>query len=295
MSSGHDQQLDALIATVLASPKYRNVSADLVRTIAGQELVKGQSTKETVKAIKNKLHQVGGAYQSGKEAYAKWLSELNIALQSGNREALLATCRHIMSHHASTRERLPILDQFYSTIFANLPPVSSVIDVACGFNPLALPCMPLTPGTTYAAYDIYADMIDFLNGFFALLQKVPAQAPIQAYAQVRDVLTASPTEQADVAFVLKTIPCLEQVDKAAGHYLLRALNARHLVVSFPIHSLGGRHKGMLPNYESHFGELVASEQWEIQKIEFPSELVFLVRKETGFSKIESQESCFYRE
>jgi 16S rRNA (guanine(1405)-N(7))-methyltransferase len=264
---------------VLASPKYRNVSADLVRTIAEQEIAKRQSTKEMVKAIKNKLHQVGGAYQSGKEAYVKWLSELNTALQSGNREALLTTCRRIMSHHASTRERLPILDQFYSTIFANLPPVSSIIDLASGLNPLALPWMPLAPGTTYAAYDIYADMIDFLNGFFALLQQqAPAPAPIQAHAQVRDVLTAIPTQQADVAFILKTIPCLEQVDKAAGSHLLRSLNARHLVISFPIHSLGGRHKGMLTNYESHFRELVAGEEWEIQKIEFPSELVFLVKK-----------------
>ncbi len=272
-----EQHLDALVETVLASPKYRNVSHDLVRTIAGQELVKRQNTKETIKAIKNKLHQVGGAYQSGKETYAKWLAELNNALQSGNREALLATCRRIMSHHASTRERLPILDQFYSTIFASLPPVSSIVDVASGLNPLALPWMSLAPGTTYTAYDIYADMIDFLNGFFDLL-KQQEPLPVQGQAQVRDMLTSCPTQQADVAFILKTIPCLEQVDKAAGSHLLRALNARHLVVSFPIHSLGGRHKGMLTNYEAHFRELVAGENWEIQKIEFPGELVFLVKK-----------------
>jgi 16S rRNA (guanine(1405)-N(7))-methyltransferase len=277
MNSEREQQLDFLVETVLASPKYRDVSTDLVRTIAGQELGKRQSTKETIKAIKNKLHQVGGAYQSGKEAYARWLTELNMALQSRNREALLATCRQIMSHHASTRERLPILDQFYRTIFANLPPVSSVIDVACGFNPLALPWMPLAPGATYAAYDIYADMIDFLNGFFALLQKQGSEQ-VKAHAQVRDILTSCPTQHADVAFVLKTIPCLEQVNKSAGYHLLRALNASHLIVSFPIHSLGGRHKGMLTNYESHFWELVAGEKWEIQRFEFPSELVFLVKK-----------------
>lgn len=272
-----EQHLKSIVDTVLASPKYRSVSTDLVRTIAGQQLGKRQNTKETIKAIKNKLHQVGGAYQSGKEAYAQWLSELNAALQSSNREALLATCRRIMSHHTSTKERLPILDQFYRTIFANLPPVSSIIDVACGLNPLALPWMPLAPGTTYAAYDIYADMIDFLNGFFTLL-KQQEPAPIQGQAQVRDVLSSCPTEQADVALILKTIPCLEQVDKAAGSQLLRTLNARHLVVSFPIHSLGGRHKGMPTNYESHFRELVKGEKWGIQKIAFPGELVFLVKK-----------------
>lgn len=271
------QQVASLVEAVLASPKYRQVSADLVRTIAGQELAKRQSPKETIKAIKNKLHQVGGAYQSGKEAYTRWLTDLNAALQSGNREALLATCRRIMSHHASTKERLPILDQFYSTIFASLPPVSSVIDVACGLNPLALPWMPLSPGATYAAYDIYANMIDFLNSFFALLQESSPGA-VAGSAQVGNILTSIPTEHADVAFVLKTIPCLEQVDKTAGHRLLRALNADYLVVSFPIHSLGGRSKGMLTNYETHFRELVAGEGWEVRPIECASELIFLVKK-----------------
>jgi 16S rRNA (guanine(1405)-N(7))-methyltransferase len=280
MSSEREEQLESLVEAVLASPKYRQVSADLVRAIAEQEIAKRQNTKETVKAIKNRLHQAGGAYQSGKETYVKWLAELNAALQSGNRETLLATSQRIMSHHASTRERLPILDRFYSTIFASLPPVSSVIDVACGLNPLALPWMPLAPGATYVACDIYADMIDFLNGFFALLQK-QSEAAIAGSAQVRNILTSCPAEHADVAFVLKTIPCLEQVDKAAGHRLLRALNADYLVVSFPVHSLGGRNKGMLTNYERHFRELIEGESWEIQRIEFPGELVFLVKKEVG--------------
>ncbi len=276
MSSEREQQLDSLVEAVLASPKYRQVSADLVRAIAGQEVAKRGNAKETVKAIKNRLHQVGAVYQSGKETYVKWLAELNAALQSGNREMLLATSQRVMSH-ASTRERLPILDRFYSTIFASLPPISSVIDVACGLNPLALPWMPLAPGATYAACDIYTDMIDFLNGFFALLQKYD-EAAIAGSAQVRNILTSCPVEHADVAFVLKTIPCLEQVDKAAGHRLLRALNADSLVVSFPVHSLGGRNKGMLTNYERHFRELVAGESWELQRIEFPAELVFVVKK-----------------
>lgn len=276
-SNEREQQLDSLVEAVLASPKYRQVSAELVRAIAGQELAKRGNAKETIKAIKNKLHQVSGAYQSGRETYVKWLAELDSALQSGNRELLLATSQRLMSHHASTRERLPILDRFYSTIFVSLPPVSSVLDVACGLNPLALPWMPLAPGATYAACDIYADMIDFLNGFFALLQKQD-EAAVAGSAQVCNILTSCPTEHADVAFVLKTIPCLEQVDTSAGHRLLRALNADYLVVSFPIHSLGGHSKGMLTNYEAHFQELIAGEDWDIQRLELPGELVFLVKK-----------------
>ena len=275
MHKDNSDQLDHLVEAVLASSKYRDISADLVRTVATQELAKRPNTKEAIKAIKNKLHQVGGAYLTGKEDYAAWLHELSRAVQSGNRETLLATCQQIMSHHASTKERLPILDQFYSTIFAHLPPIASVLDVACGLNPLALPWMPLAPGATYYAHDIYSGMTTFLNEFFAL---VGEQGQIEGHAHVTDIITSCPTEGVDVAFILKTIPCLEQVDKAAGFRLLRALNARYLVVSFPLHSLGGRSKGMLTHYENHFRELVAGEAWEISALRVCDGAGFLVRK-----------------
>lgn len=277
--NNHDQQLEELVETVLASSKYGDISVDLVRTIAAQELAKRASMKEAVKATRGKLHQIGGAYLSGKETYGRWRDELGKALQSGNREIVLAACRRVMAHHASTKERLPILDQFYNTLFANLPPIASILDIACGLNPLALPWIPpasLAPGATYCAYDIYSGMVGFLNEFFALIREQGYE--IEGSAHACDILTACPTQPFDVALVLKTIPCLEQVDKSAGYRLLRALNAKYLVVSFPIHSLGGKNKGMLGNYETHFRELVTGENWEIERFEFATELVFLVRK-----------------
>ena len=58
-------------------------------------------------------------------------------------------------------------------------------------------------------------------------------------AIVDDVIANCPTQAVDIAFVLKTIPCLEQVDKTAGIELLNQLQARNIVVSFPVHSLAG--------------------------------------------------------
>ena len=81
-----------------------------------------------------------------------------------------------------------------------------------------------------------------------------------------------------MAFILKAIPCLEQVDKSAGLRLLETINADYLVVSFPAHSLGGKNKGMTANYESRFYKLVTHKPWSIQRFEFPGELVFLVSK-----------------
>src|SRR6266481_6935305 len=178
-------QLDQLIEAIQASPKYKGVSSDLVRYIGTQEFAKGHNLKEAIKATKNKLHQVGGAYQDSAPRYRAWLDKLKQASQTENRKELLAVCKWIMQYHSSTRERLPILEQFYSTILANLPPINSVIDVACGLHPLAIPWMSLSENVLYYAYDIYEDMIGFLNECMTLM-------PAQGYAETDDVIRFCP-------------------------------------------------------------------------------------------------------
>jgi 16S rRNA (guanine(1405)-N(7))-methyltransferase len=270
--SAQDDLLEQLVEAVLASSRYREVSGELIRDIGSRELARRTSLKEAVKAAKNKLHQVGGAYFTGTMHYGLWLSDLERLVQPGGRVDLLAYLKKIMSHHASTKERLPILGQFYSTILADLPPIHSVLDIACGLHPLALPWMPLVEPVEYYAYDMYQDMIRFLNGFLSLMQ-------VQGQARVCNVVRACPTDKVDVAFVLKTLPCLEQVDRAASFRLLQAIRATYVVVSFPVYSLGGKAKGMEASYEARFRSLVEHHStWSIKRFEFLTELAFLVTK-----------------
>ena len=270
MPAQNKQLVEQVIQTVLSSPKYQHISPELVARIGSQEMLKRANLKEAVKAAKNKLHQVGGAYLDKPPDYAKWTAELH-AIPKGDTAALQAACRRMMGWHASTRERLPALDGFYAEIFSHMPPVKSILDLACGFNPLALPWMSLAPDTQYFAWDIYADMIAFINDFFHLYGQA-------GQAEVRDVLALEATPRVDLALVLKTIPCLEQVDKSAGSRLLAAIQARYLLVSFPVRSLGGRSKGMPEHYAASFERLAAGQAWQVQRIEFAGELVFLVDK-----------------
>ncbi|MCH7663485.1 MAG: 16S rRNA methyltransferase [Chloroflexi bacterium] len=262
----------ALVAAVLASPKYRHIHPGLVQRVAAQELAKGRRLKETLKAVKNKLHQVGGAYFDGELEYDGWLSDLQAAAASSDQLALKAVCKQVMARHASTRERLPILEEFYTAVFAELPPIHSLLDLACGLNPLALQWMPLTPDAAYYACDIYTDMVAFLNGFMKLM-------PVQAAVWACDVIAKPPNQKVDLALLLKTIPCLEQVDKHAGKRLLDTINADYLLVSYPLHSLGGKQKGMRAHYEASFRDLVAGRNWDIKRFEFETELAFLVSKQ----------------
>lgn len=271
MISSPEKQLELLVASVLSSAKYSRISPGLIREIGARELSIRRSFKDAVKETKNKLHQVGAVYLDRPVDYERAKAGLVRAFQSGDIESFQQVCRRLMGLHISTRERLGILDEFFQRTLAPLQPVRSIVDLACGLNPLAIPWMPLADSFTYYACDIFTDMIAFLQDYFAL-------AGIAGMAEVRDVLHPIPSQPAEVALLLKAIPCLEQVDKDAGRRLVDEVQADHLLVSFPAHSLGGRKRGMPVNYAAHFEELVAGRNWKIQKFEFSTELAFLVSK-----------------
>lgn len=265
------QPLDRLLEAVQAGAKYRHIEPEFIRHIGAEELRKRKNLKEAIKSTKNRLHQVGGSYQVDEPRYARWLAELEAAASSGEKGQVQSACRAIMRHHASTSERLPFLETFYTTILAGLPPIHSVIDIACGLHPLALPWMPLVEPISYYACDIYQDMMEFLNLCFPLFG-------VQGQAGVRDVISDCPTQRADVAFLFKAIPCLEQVDRHIGQRLLEHIQTDYIVVSFPVASLGGRNKGMVAHYGAHFAELLKEKNWPVQRYNFPTELVFVIQK-----------------
>ena len=280
-----NDRLEQLVAEIQASAKYRYVSATLIRRLGAKELAAKQSYKEAVKETKNTLHQIGGAFLDRPPHYAAWRRQLEQALvtplvpspflppfsSSLISHSLQAACVDIMDNHASTRERLPLLADFYARSLASVAPVRSVLDVCCGLNPLALAWMPLAPDAAYYACDIYGDMMEFLNDFFAL-------AGIAGQAQTWDVAHTPPTQTAHVALLLKALPPLEQTNKAAALNLLQSLQAEHILVSFPTRTLGGKNKQMGAHYETRFRALIAEQPWRIERHEFANELCFLVSK-----------------
>jgi 16S rRNA (guanine(1405)-N(7))-methyltransferase len=263
--------LDKLVQAVLRSRKYGRVCADVVRNIGERELAKRRSWRGALKATKAKLHQVGAAYLGASMEYESWLERLQHAVDWGDGGAFRSVCVEAMSRHASTRERLGMLDRFYAQVWSELPQIASVLDVACGLNPLAISWMPLGEGVQYWAYDIFTDMVAFINGFFAL-------AGVQGKAEARDVTHAPPQQRADLALILKSLPCIEQLDRSASPRLLETLNVGYLLVSFPTHSLGGRDKAMVRNYERRMWELVDGKPWDVRRFEFETELAFVVEK-----------------
>ncbi len=268
-----DPALDALVQAVMAPTKYRTLAPGLVRWVARREAAKGRPRAETVKAVRRALHQVAGAYIDARPPTARWLAEL--AAAEGDPGALRAACSRILKQHASARERLPLLDAFYPAVLGPLPPQPTLLDLACGLNPLALPWMALPPGSRYLACDIDSAQMEFLARALPLLG-------VAGDAFVCNLLDGPPDMGADVALLLKTIPCLEQLEPAIGLRLLDAVRAPRLIVSFPVRSLGGRAKGMEATYAARMDALLAQRPaWSAERLPIPGELLYRIEKPTN--------------
>ena len=265
------EDVEAVVTELRASRRYRAIAESTLKRVAESALaVEGGRVAPAVKRAKRALHELYGAFVgTSPPPYARLEQEVRAAAAAGD-AALRESLVRAMRHHASTRERIGHLDRFFVEIFERTGAPSTLLDVACGLNPLAVPWMPLGPSTTYYACDIDAAMIEFLDEVLGLLA-VPHEA------WVADALV-DPLPTADVALLLKTIPCLERQRRGAGFGLVDALAAGVVVASFPTASLGGRSKGMATTHLEEFEAEARARDWRYDTLRFSGELAFLVWK-----------------
>jgi len=266
-----ENALEELVQVVLEKPKYKHIHKGLIENVTKTELAKGRKQKETQKAVLGKLHQVGAAYFSRKPDYKKWKHELSDLPEDIHSDQTIAFCEEVMGYHHSTDERLPILNDFYKDILKSIKPIPSILDLACGLNPLALSWMPVDKDIQYYGCDIFSDMIDFLNAFATHFK-------IAAIFEPCNLLDAEFNTSVKIAFLLKITPCLEQLRKGFIPQLLDTIPAEYLLFSYPISSLSGKSKGMRDNYFNQFTAIISRKRWDYELFEFSSELAFLVKK-----------------
>ena len=275
------EELQTLIDNIQSSKKYATICVDTIKRIGEKELGKNADVKIAIKATKRKLHQIFGCYTNRREPhYDEIYEKLKAAYDTQLETEIKETCRRVLMLHTSTKERITILEKFYESIFNVTGQPKSVIDIACGLNPLTLPWMGLGKTAQYFAYDIDEKTIDFTNKYLNL-------TGLKSMALAQDVIVQPPVIEADVALLLKTIPCLERQEKGCSIRLMEALQAKHIVVSFPVKSIGGKSKGMPANYERILYNLIRgkdcspcsptpSAYGQVTKLPFETELVFVI-------------------
>jgi len=261
--------LTEVVAKIKDTRRYANISEDTVWRTVQWAAERHKRPKEILKAAKRKLYQAHAAYL--KESSVKKMADLVIALPAGpSFDVLCPTAERILELHASTSERVPILREAFTGIFAITGRPRSILDIACGLNPFAIPLIEIQRDTAYYAFDIDKRIVNIINSFFDKIGRPKT-------AVCRDVLSSPPDSRVHVALLLKTLPCLEQQEKGSSFRLLERLNADYAVVSFPTKSLGGKQKGMIQNYSNFMTDVLESLDASSETMCFSTELFFVIR------------------
>jgi 16S rRNA (guanine(1405)-N(7))-methyltransferase len=273
MNNGYTDEVEDFLNKVKVSRKYRDICEDTIRDVIRSALPRYGKKSDAIKAARTKLHRIQASYL-GNIAFEREIEDIGKFHLRGDTESVKSVCLKLMKEHASTKERIPILNRFYDEIFSVTGVPKKILDVACGVHPFSIPWMKLPDNVLYWAYEIDNKLVSCLNKYFVAIGMEPM-------ARMQDVICNPSLESGDIAFVMKMVPCLERREKGISIKLLKMLKVRYLVVSFPIKSLSGRSKHMPSFYTQFFYNMVDGLGWEIKKMPISDELVFVADKGEG--------------
>ena len=263
-------ELDLLVEGLLAGRKYRELSlpVETVRDLLAQELPRHRNQKDALQSVRRKLHNIVATYL-GDPDYPASAHQLDEAFAGGDPAHVQAVCRQILSAHASTRERLPLLDDFYARLWQVTGAPHTVLDLACGLHPFGLPWMGLPASARYYAYDIHQPRVDLINHYFSL-------QGLEPLARCQDILVSPPQVEADAAFFFKEAHRFEQRQHGCNRAFWRSLKVKWLLVSLPTESMTKRHS-LAEGHRRLVYNTLAGLGWEVVEVEFEGEMVFCVK------------------
>jgi hypothetical protein len=134
--------------------------------------------------------------------------------------------------------------------------------------------MGLPDDAAYVAYDIDTRLPE-------LLGLLDAAVPQRVSCRCLDLAAEQPRDEADVAFLMKISTTLERQEPGSTARLLLELPARHVVVSFPTASLGGRTKGMTATYERFMEGVLADTSLDAVRLRRAEEIFYVVATRMG--------------
>lgn len=266
--------VQALIAKVLDTKKYRysGLNPDTIEDLIYKEAPHHTTAKQILKAVRRKLHNIVAPYL-GEPNYAALKKDLQqIEDASLHSPDLISFCQHVLSQHASTAERIPVMSEFYSRLFSTVGQPQSILDLACGLHPLAFPWMGLPTTVNYHAYDIIQPRIDFINQFFTKLGMKPL-------AENRDILVNPPTQHADLGLFFKEAHRFEKRQPGCNQAFWDSLKVSCLAVSLPARNLSGTHN--LIHTHRNLIDANLPENRQVREITVGNEIVFLIAIKGG--------------
>ena len=257
-----DNRTDKALTDLLTSKKYADICPDTVKNAFIEQTKRHGKLKDADKAARAHLHAITGAFISpdelkdAKKAVREWME--------GDEDAFF---RAIKSH-SSTRERADIAENLFARAFSACEKVETILDLACGINPIFLGKMGYTD---VLGLDIHAGCANLINecaDFFGWKTR----------ARTQDLILNPPEEETDITLMMKLLPVLETQKAGAAKALMESVKSRYMLVSFPTQTLGGKKIGMENHYRSWFEMRLPDTARVIDNFTMGNELVYMLER-----------------
>lgn len=238
---------DRIVDALLRTRKYGALDPSVLVRTAREGLRRHGTERHALQFARRKLHQVTGAFLDV-ASRKRVLRALGVAAAAEG-DAWLSALQEALRAHASSAERGADPAQVWGAILEYTGPVRSVLDLGCGLHPLTLPWSGLPRDVRYEGWELDGEVCVAVER--ALVSRFPALRIRRA-----DVLDAPEFPEADLVLLLKLAPTLEHQDPAAWPTVMDRLRARHVAMSWPRRSLGGRRRFGPPAIPGTQGRLV---------------------------------------
>lgn len=257
-----DNRTEKALNDLLASRKYSDICPDTVKNAFMEQTKRHGKLKDADKAARAHLHAITGAFitpdelKNAKKAIHEWMA--------GDEDAFWRA----IENHSSTRERAQIANDLYARAFSVCGKVDSILDLACGINPIFLGKMGYT---NVIGLDIHAGCAELINEcaeFFGWKTRARAQ----------DLILNPPGEEADITLMMKLLPVLETQKTGAAKALVESVRSRYMLVTFPTQTLGGKKVGMEKHYTEWFEMRIPDNLRVIDRFVIGNELAYTLER-----------------
>lgn len=263
--------LPEYVERLLTTRNFRELSRPFLERLLRNACDQLDDEKEILSTVKTQIEESTNGFRVGDISYRELIPKLGddpvADLPIEERQLYAAD---FLRRHESSRERLPFIRRFYTEIFDRLPPIRSILDLGCGLNPVAALFMPVEKTVHYAAVDLPADLIDFLNDFFRFIE-------IEGVAFQSNLLDGIPDFDADLTLLLKTIPLMERLEPGAGQTIFNQIRSPYAVVSFPAETQPDT-AAAPDGLESRFVDLFNVNGWDAERLRFPNETAYVLKR-----------------
>lgn len=172
------------------------------------------SAKVLLKDVRAELRKHAGRFQKSLKSKEKLLEANNI--------------RKLLLTHSSTSERIDFYPKL-KKIISSLN-VSSILDLGCGLNPIAL----ASPNVKYYASDIKEDELSLIERFFRK-NKIKGKTFV---CNLKKITIRLP--KADLCLLFKVLDVIDDKSHKLTEQILSEIPCRYFLISFSTRKLSGK-------------------------------------------------------